>query len=106
MEHTAQPHQSDQPQLVEKEVRDEWRFLESNRWLYKEIYSRQGRPTSSLIEGALSSSIDQGAYHDACYRTYCCGTSTAPASRVPPGGSLPVQCRTDGQGHCRSHMPR
>jgi WD40 repeat protein len=85
---------------------DEWRFLESNRWLYKEIYSRQGRPTSSLIEGALSSSIDQGAYHDACYRTYCCGTSTEPTARVPPGGALPVQCRADGQGPCRSHMPR
>src|SRR5215475_12896361 len=25
-------------------VRGEWRFLGSNRWLYKEIYSRQGRP--------------------------------------------------------------
>ena len=35
----------------------EWRFLESNRWLYKEIYSRQDKPPSSLIEDALSSSL-------------------------------------------------
>src|SRR4029434_4491337 len=37
-----------------------WRFLQSNRGLYKAIDSRQGRPTWSVIEGALSSSIDQG----------------------------------------------
>jgi hypothetical protein len=36
----------------------EWRFLESNRRLYKEIHSRQDRPTWSLIEGVLSSSIN------------------------------------------------
>jgi hypothetical protein len=36
----------------------EWRFLESNRWLYKEICSGQDRPTSSVIEGVRSSSID------------------------------------------------
>src|SRR4029453_5645528 len=66
----------------------------------KDIHSRQDRPTSSLIEGAFSSSIDQGAYHVAFYRTYCRGTSTEPAPRVPPGGLLPVQHRTDGQGHC------
>src|SRR6266478_4475867 len=27
MEHDAQPHQGDQHQLIEKEIRDEWRFL-------------------------------------------------------------------------------
>src|SRR6266704_329675 len=86
-------------------VRVEWRFLESNRWLYKERCSRQERPTWSVIEGALSSSIDEGASHAACYRTYCCGTSTEPASRVPPGGVLPVQRRTDGARHRRPHQP-
>src|SRR5437660_796138 len=35
-------------------VRIEWRFLESNRWLYKDRHSGQDRPTSSLIEGTLS----------------------------------------------------
>jgi hypothetical protein len=45
-------------------------LLESNRWLYKEIGSRQDRPTWSVIEGVLSSSIDSGAYYAAFYRTY------------------------------------
>jgi hypothetical protein len=36
----------------------EWRFLESNRRLYKEIHSRQDKPPWSLIEGVLSSSIN------------------------------------------------
>jgi hypothetical protein len=64
----------------------EWHFLGPNRWLYKEIHSRQDRPTSSLLEGVLSSSIDQGAYHVAFYRTYCFGISTEPAPRVSLGG--------------------
>ena len=31
--------------------------------LHKDLYSRQDRLTLSFIEGARSSSIDQGAYH-------------------------------------------
>src|SRR5262245_11567666 len=71
----------------------------SNRRLYKEIPSGQARPTWSFIAGVLSSSIHEGAYHAACYRTACCDSSPELAPRVPAGRFLPVQLRPDGASH-------
>jgi hypothetical protein len=60
----------------------------------KDIHSRQDRPTSSFIEGALSSSIAQGAYHAAVigrtalaqvqslFRGFC---RTVPSCSTPNG---------------------
>src|SRR6267143_3651103 len=41
-------------------VRLEWHFLGHKRLLDKDIHSGHGRPTWSLIEETLSSSIDRG----------------------------------------------